>query len=148
MEGIRTNIFKRVKKEQEQLNEFIVRVNSEQDSILIHNALTLAANNTIEQMIKCKDVIQMSNLSVKREKQNSLGFIAHVNKNRDIRIELSDIDIIREALKEYKEKTAMDIKKSNHTSEEFDGLCEEIYICNKLLKQFKEDDKVENIVEE
>lgn len=141
-----TNIFKRPRKEQE-ISSQIIETDNMQERLLLHNALSFAANNTIEQMIKCKDVVQMNDLSIKREKQNSLSFKAN-NIETIMIVDLSDISIIQEALAEYKNKIVIDVKKSNCTAEEFDALCEEIYICNKFMKQFPIEESIEENIEE
>lgn len=140
MEGKNITIFKKViniKKKDMDSSCYIV-LESYEEKMLLTNALSYAANNTIEQMIKCKDIIEMNNLSIKREKQSSLSYKANTIKNVYMNIEPLDIFIICDALKEYKEKMIGIVKKTNCSSEDLDSSCESIYLCNKLLKELEE----------
>lgn len=100
------------------------------EAIVLKELLEIAAEKSLNEMIKCKDRDSMENISTKRNKE--LFYSKFYNKTaKYIEIDAWDLDIVLIAVKEYKEQLFTDIKKSS-TQTELDSLCEKNYFCTQL----------------
>jgi hypothetical protein len=116
----------------------------ESGNVVLSKALTKLADDFLEGMTKCKDKEIMSNLSCTREKLVNLAQYAGSNTKKHFECEKESLDLIIESLKEYKESISTTIKKGS-TNIDFDLLCGEVHICNKLYKTFSAINGVEII---
>lgn len=107
----------------------------ESGNIILNKALEMAADNILEEMVKCKTKTAMSDLSHKREVLVNLAQYAEENNKKDFECKKEHLDLIIESLKDYKESVSTTIKKVS-VNTDFDLLCGEVHICNKLYKAF------------
>lgn len=116
----------------------------ESGNVVLSKALTKLADDYLEGMTKCKDKEIMSSLSCTREKLVNLAQYASLNTKKHFECEKESLDLIIESLKEYKESISTIIKKGS-ANMDFDLLCGEVHICNKLYKAFSAVNGVEII---
>ena len=116
----------------------------ESGNVVLNKALTKLADDYLEGMTKCKDKETMSSLSCKREKLVNLAQYASLNTKKHFECEKESLNLIIESLKEYKESISTIIKKGS-ANMDFDLLCGEVHICNKLYKAFSAVNGVEII---
>lgn len=107
----------------------------ESGNIVLKKALEMAANNILEEMIECKDKVIMATLSHERESLINLAQYAEMNIKKHFECEKKDLNLIIDSLEKYKESISMIIKKAS-TEINFDLLCGEVHVCNKLYKTF------------
>ena len=107
----------------------------ESGNIVLNNALEMSAENILEEMVKCKVKTDMAELSRKREVLINLAQYIKVNNKKDFECKEECLDLIIESLNDYKELISTKIKKSSENIQ-FDLLCGEVHVCNKLIKTF------------
>lgn len=107
----------------------------ESGNIVLNKALEMSADNILEEMIKCKVKTTMSELSHKRESLVNLAQYTKENNKKDFECKKEYLDLIIESLNDYKEFISTKIKKSSEDIN-FDLLCGEVHVCNKLHKAF------------
>ena len=107
----------------------------ESGNIVLNNALELSAENILEEMVKCKVKTDMAELSRKREVLINLAQYIKENNKKDFECKEECLDLIIESLNDYKELISTKIKKSSENIQ-FDLLCGEVHVCNKLIKTF------------
>ena len=109
------------------------------DNIVLNKALEMLADNILEEMIKCKIKTAMSELSHNREILVNLSEYVQNNEKKFFECKKEYLNLIIKSLNDYKELISIKIKKSTEDID-FDLLCEEIHICNKLYKCFYSED--------
>ena len=107
----------------------------ESGNIVLNNALEMSAENILEEMVKCKVKTDMAELSRKREVLINLAEYIKENNKKDFECKEECLDLIIESLNDYKELISTKIKKSSENIQ-FDLLCGEVHVCNKLIKTF------------
>lgn len=107
----------------------------ESGNIVLNNALEISAENILEEMVKCKVKTDMAELSRKREVLINLAQYIKENNKKDFECKEECLDLIIESLNDYKELISTKIKKSSENIQ-FDLLCGEVHVCNKLIKTF------------
>lgn len=107
----------------------------ESGNIVLNNALEMSAENILEEMVKCKVKTDMAELSRKREVLINLAQYIKENNKKDFECKEECLDLIIESLNDYKELISTKIKKSSENIQ-FDLLCGEVHVCNKLIKTF------------
>lgn len=107
----------------------------ESGNIVLNNALEMSAENILEEMVKCKVKTDMAELSRKREVLINLAQYIKENNKKDFECKEECLDLIIKSLSDYKELISTIIKKSSENVQ-FDSLCGEVHICNKLIKTF------------
>lgn len=109
-----------------------IKIKHEMSISIIEKAMEKAIDNTLNEMVKCKEVEAINNLAILREQQHRILSIALNNTgHNNIIISLIDIEVLHKALSEYKTILTSEIKKSNN----IDELCDKMFYCNKLLSQ-------------
>lgn len=116
----------------------------ESGNIVLNNALEMSAENILEEMVKCKVKTDMAELSRKREVLINLAQYIKENNKKDFECKEECLDLIIESLNDYKELISTKIKKSSENIQ-FDLLCGEVHVCNKLIKTFSAANGIEII---
>ena len=104
---------------------------------VMQEAMKLAIDNTLREMVKCKEITEMNNLAYKKEKQEKLFIVSGKNIGRNKFIDNEDVAELVNCLIAYKEVLVSDIKKANN----IDDLCDKMHYCNYVLKQLVSEDK-------
>ena len=113
-------------------DKITIKIEHEIANTLIQKAMENAINNTLNEMVKCKDIDAINELALQREQEHRILSIALNNKNyNNIAIAIKDVESLNNSLIEYKKILTSDIKKSD----DIDELCDKMYYCNRLLSQ-------------
>lgn len=128
-------------------------ISKDKTRILINNAICnqimqeatkLAIDNTLKEMVKCKDIEAMNTLSYKKEKQEKLYILSGKEIGRNKLIDNTDVEELANCLIAYKEVLVADIKKSDN----IDDLCDTMYYCNSILRQLSSKKEEQNTIQE
>lgn len=112
-------------------DKFLLEIDSKAYNVVIHDAIKITIDKTLNEMVKCKELEQMNSLALKKEVQEKLYSKAFENPGRNIIIEKEYMTELINALSEYKNVLTTEIKKA----EEIDELCDKMHYCNILLRQ-------------
>lgn len=113
-------------------DKITIKIEHEIANTLIQKAMENAINNTLNEMVKCKDVDAINELALQREQEHRILSIALNNQNyNNITIDIKDVESLNDSLIRYKKILTSEIKKSDN----IDELCDKMYYCNRLLNQ-------------
>ena len=113
-------------------DKITIKIEHEIANTLIQKAMENAINNTLNEMVKCKDIDAINELALQREQEHRILSIALNNQNyNNIIIDIKDVESLNDSLIRYKKILTSEIKKSDN----IDELCDKMYYCNRLLNQ-------------
>lgn len=110
---------------------------------VLEKALLNSADKTVLMQIKCKDAIEMRNLSIRYVKEIELANRAIKTTDTDFYCSNEEAVTILNSINEFKELCNENLKIALNKNESTDVLCKHVHICNDIYKTFSDDFEIE-----